>query len=61
MKKTCLAIGFLFFVVFLEAQGQSTLNTSSTTSVQLGAKIPTLDKSPMDMSYFPADYPILKT
>ena len=61
MKKTSLAIGFLFSVVFLEAQGQSTLNTSATTSVQLGAKIPTLDKSPMDMSYFPADYPILKT
>ena len=61
MKKTSLAIGFLFFAVVLKAQGQSTINTSATTSVQQRAKIPTLDKSPMDMSYFPAEYPILKS
>jgi hypothetical protein len=61
MKKTSLVIGLLFFAFVSKAQGQSTLNTSATTSVQQGAKIPTLDKSPMDMSYFPADYPILKT
>jgi len=60
MKKTCLAIGFLFFAFVSTAQGQSTLKTSATTSVQ-EVKVPTLDKSPMDMSYFPTDYPILKT
>ena len=60
MKKTSLAIGFLLFAFVSKAQGQSTLKTSATTSAQ-EAKVPTLDKSPMDMSYFPTDYPILKT
>ena len=61
MKKTSLAIPFLFLALASEAQGQSTLNTSVATSVQQGVKVPALDKSPMDMSYFPTDYPILKT
>ena len=60
MKKTSLAIGLLLFAFVSKAQGQSTLKTSATTSAQ-EVKVPTLDKSPMDMSYFPTDYPILKT
>jgi len=60
MKKTSLAIAFLFFAFVSKAQGQSTLKTAATTSAQ-EVKVPTLDKSPMDMSYFPTDYPILKT
>lgn len=61
MKKTSFAIAFLFFAFGSIAQGQSSLNTSAATSVQQPVKVPTLDKSPMDMSYFPVDYPILKT
>jgi hypothetical protein len=60
MKKTSLAIAFFFFACVSKAQGQSTVKTSATTSAQ-EVKVPTLDKSPMDMSYFPTDYPILKT
>jgi len=60
MKKTSLAIGLLLFAFVSKAQGQSTLKTTATTSAQ-EVKVPTLDKSPMDMSYFPTDYPILKT
>ena len=61
MKKTPLAIAFLFFGVISKSQAQSTINTSAGTSAQPSVKVPALDKSPMDMSYFPADYPILKT
>jgi len=60
MKKTSLAIGLLLFAFVSKAQGQSTLKTSATTSAQ-EVKVPTLDKSPLDMSYFHTDYPILKT
>lgn len=61
MKKTNLGIAFLFFVGIATAQGQTSLNTSAATSAVQPVKVPALDKSPMDMSYFPADYPILKT
>ena len=61
MKKTTFAIAFVLSFSFSIAQGQSSLNTSSATSVPETVKVPALDKSPMDMSYFPADYPILKT
>jgi hypothetical protein len=61
MKKTTFAIAFVLSFFFSTAQGQSSLNTSSATSVPEAVKVPALDKSPMDMSYFPADYPILKT
>lgn len=60
MKKTSFAIAFLFCACVSKAQGQTSLNTSTTTAVK-AVKVPALDKSPMDMSYFPADYPILKT
>jgi len=60
MKKTSFAIAFLCFGFASVAQGQTSLNTS-VVSAASPAKVPALDKSPMDMSYFPADYPILKT
>ncbi len=60
MKKLSLVIAFAA-ASFFAAQGQSSLNTSSAATTQPPVKIPALDKSPMDMSYFPADYPILKT
>jgi hypothetical protein len=61
MKKSSFAIAFLFFALASKAQTQAALNTSAATSVQQAVKVPALDKSPMDMAYFPADYPILKT
>jgi len=61
MKKTPFAIAFLIFAIVSKSQGQSIINTSAGTSVQHAIKVPALDKSPLDMSYFPADYPILKT
>lgn len=60
MKKTLASLVFLAFVIGAQAQGQASENTITTASAQQ-AKVPALDKSPMDMSYFPADYPILKT
>lgn len=59
MKKTSFVIAFLFFAFASKAQTQS-INTSAITTAQ-SVKVPALDKSPMDMSYFPSDYPILKT
>ena len=42
--------------------GGTSVNTSLTTNASSTApKLPELDSSPMDMSYFPAEYPILKT
>jgi hypothetical protein len=61
MKRTTFAIAFLFVSFAATSQGQASLNTTATTSTQQPVKVPALDKSPMDMSYFPADYPILKT
>lgn len=57
MKKISFVLTFLSFAVVAIAQGQAALNTSASTRL----KLPSLDKSPMDMSYFPAEYPILKT
>jgi hypothetical protein len=31
-----------------------------TTAAQNGSKLPPLDKSPMDMSYYPVNYPVLR-
>lgn len=36
------------------------LTIISSVSAQNGSKIPPLDKSPMDMAYYPANYPILR-
>jgi len=48
MKKLVFALTFILLCSFCFAQN----NVS---------KLPVLDKSPMDMSYFPTDYPVLKT
>jgi hypothetical protein len=61
MKQPAFVAAFLFFVFAATAQGQTSLNTSAATAVKQAPKVPALDKSPMDMSYFPVDYPILKT
>jgi Protein of unknown function (DUF2911) len=45
MKKTIPVIAFLFLTLFSVAQG---------------SPLPPLDKSPMDMSYYPVNYPALK-
>ncbi len=48
MKKTVLSISILFFITsVLMAQTNET-------------KLPAVDKSPMDMSYYPDNYPVLK-
>jgi hypothetical protein len=60
MKKTLASLVLLAFVIGAQAQGQASENTMTTASAQQ-AKVPALDKSPMDMSYFHADFPILKT
>jgi DUF2911 family protein len=44
MKKLLFAAGLLFSCIMLSAQG----------------KLPPVDKSPMDMSYYPNGYPVLK-
>jgi hypothetical protein len=42
----------LLFILFLA--------TSLSTTAQNGTKLPPLDKSPMDMSYYPVNYPIVR-
>ena len=58
MKKTAL-------LLFICASSLATLaqTTAAQTSTQppLVAKLPPLDKSPLDMAYFPVDYPMIKT
>jgi hypothetical protein len=51
MKKLIATVFFLSFTALGFAQTQAALSI----------KISPLDKSPMDMAYFPNDYPILKT
>ncbi len=59
MKKTVLILLSTAFSVIAFAQtNASTSGASNATTV---TKLPALDKSPMDMSYFPADYPMIKT
>ena len=36
------------------------ISVSLTSNAQNGSKLPPLDKSPMDMAYYPANYPILR-
>lgn len=61
MKKIFAVITASFIISAASAQTQAVLNTSAATSLKESIKLPALDKSPMDMSYFPADYPILKS
>lgn len=52
---------FLASVVMISLAGIAQTNAPLNTSGTLINKLPPLDKSPMDMAYFPSDYPILKT
>lgn len=61
MKKISYILAAFLLTLSAAAQSQSSLNTAAVTSVKQPLKVPSMDKSPMDMSYFPADYPILKT
>jgi len=40
--------------------GSSSSSSSSTTQTSPALKLPQLDKSPMDMAYYPVNYPVLK-
>ena len=51
MKKIIIALSFL-----VSTQGLLAQTMVSSTAV----KLPAIDKSPMDMAYFPADFPVLK-
>jgi hypothetical protein len=57
MKKISSAFLFVLCVIFGNAQTQAPL----TPPQKIETKVPPIDKSPMDMAYFPADYPVLKT
>src|SRR4051812_46063701 len=57
MKKIVLAAIIIFPAAFAVAQTQAQVSTLQPMEI----KIPAMDKSPMDMAYFPADYPLLKT
>src|SRR5829696_148421 len=54
----------LFLVVFLLAAqlgfAQTTASSTSSSTTTPALKLPQLDKSPMDMAYYPANYPVLK-
>lgn len=58
MKKA--ALFFLLIAVVFAASAQTQVSTVKNSEEE-GIKIPSLDKSPLDISYFPADYPLLKT
>src|SRR3954470_20316171 len=55
MKKLLFGSLLVFFALAGKAQTQAPINSSVVS------KLPALDKSPMDMCYFPTDYPLLKT
>jgi hypothetical protein len=55
MKKLLFGSLLAFIALSGNAQTQAPINSS------LVSKLPALDKSPMDMCYFPTDYPLLKT
>jgi len=54
----------LFLVVFLLAAqlgfAQTTASSPSSATTTPALKLPQLDKSPMDMAYYPDNYPVLK-
>lgn len=54
-----LLFGCLAFCQGAFAQGSS-LSSGSASATSAAAKLPALDKSPMDMAYYPANYPVLK-
>ena len=58
MKRTILTSVIIAFGLILSAQG-TTASLGSTAAVS--PKLPALDKSPLDISHFPVDYPMVKT
>jgi len=58
MKKTLLLASITLSGLFVQAQ---TSTTAAVTTAATAAKLPALDKSPMDIAYFPSDYPMIKT
>lgn len=54
MKHLFLLFAFASITVASQAQ------TATRTSFSPAVKLPELDKSPMDMTYYPANYPVLK-
>jgi DUF2911 family protein len=59
MKKTGLLLIALVAAASSFAQTQASLTTTTPSATPI--KIPALDKSPLDMSYFPVDFPMIKT
>ncbi|HYD21478.1 MAG TPA: DUF2911 domain-containing protein [Flavipsychrobacter sp.] len=53
---------FLFFFLAIAHQGlaQTADSNSSPATSANAVKLPEMDKSPMDMAYFPDNYPVLK-
>ena len=53
---------FLFLLLAIAQQGvaQTTASNTSNSTITSSVKVPQLDKSPMDMAYFPDNYPVLK-
>ncbi|MGZ5221554.1 MAG: DUF2911 domain-containing protein [Chitinophagaceae bacterium] len=53
---------FLFLFVVIAHAGFSQTSTNSITPASKNStiKLPELDKSPMDMAYYPVNYPVLK-
>lgn len=52
----------ILFLLSVLAMG-STLHAQTATSassISMAAKLPEIDKSPLDMCYYPANYPVLK-
>lgn len=57
MKKIILFLLVISPGLFSSAQTA----VSNNAQQNLAAKLPALDKSPLDMAYFPSDYPMIKT
>jgi hypothetical protein len=52
---------FLFLLLTAAQQGIAQTSVSNTTTAPASSlKVPQLDKSPMDMAYYPVNYPVLK-
>jgi hypothetical protein len=50
----------LFVFAFAAITSATQAQTATRTSFSPAVKLPELDKSPMDMAYYPANYPVLK-
>jgi hypothetical protein len=59
MKKTVLIL--LSAAICMIAKAQTSVKNTDSSNLAIVTKLPALDKSPMDMAYFPTDYPMIKT